>query len=144
MKCRVCGAENLYDAKYCINCGSLLENNEIQKGNNFDGSNININKSPLGVSSMVLGIISTIMGVICCFGWVNVVISILFGVLAIVFSIKAWNSGSRGQVVAGLVLGIIGLTLGIILLVLNSIDPELFIQWFEDNYPDLWDEYNNI
>jgi len=78
--------------------------------------NKNKKTSGLAIASLVLGIFSVLLGWIPFFGWILVILAILFGVLALININKGLNSG-RGLAFAGFVLGIIGFILALILMI---------------------------
>ena len=91
---------------------------------------------------MILGLISLILGLMCCLGWISIIASIATGIGAIVFSSMSLKSKSKGQAIAGMVLGILGLIIGLLMLFF-TLTADIWLQWFEENYPELWEEYYN-
>ncbi|MET9969321.1 DUF4190 domain-containing protein [Streptomyces sp. NPDC006356] len=88
----------------------------------------------MGVAALVLGILS------CCLFCLYGVVSIVLGILAVVFGIKGRRKAERGeatnhgQAQAGLITGIIGLVLGILMIVLIAIGITAAIN--SDDYDD--------
>ncbi|MFA6627403.1 MAG: zinc-ribbon domain-containing protein [Bacilli bacterium] len=145
MKCVTCGKENEDNAKYCVDCGAALVEASI-----FDADDPIVQEKPYNPKevyakpAMILGIVSLSFGIICCLGPISMVISILCGILAIIFSILSLKTDKRKNAVVGLVCGIIGLVLGILFtiafIVINS--PE-FLSYLEQNYPEIWQAYQD-
>lgn len=81
----------------------------------------------MGIAAMVLGILS------CCLFCLYGVVSVILGVLAVVFGIKGRRKAERGeannhgQAVAGLITGVIGIVLGLAVIVLLAIGITLAI-----------------
>ncbi|MFI7412323.1 DUF4190 domain-containing protein [Streptomyces sp. NPDC049627] len=75
----------------------------------------------MGVAALVLGILS------CCLFCLYGVVSLVLGILAVIFGIKGRKKAERGQATnhgqaqAGLITGIIGIVLGVIVIVLIAI-----------------------
>lgn len=92
----------------------------------------------IGIAAMVLGILS------CCLFCLYGVVSIILGVLAIVFGVKGRRKAERGeannhgQAQAGLITGIIGLILGIAVLVLMIVGITAAIN--DDDYDSDYDD----
>ncbi|MFF9488719.1 DUF4190 domain-containing protein [Streptomyces sp. NPDC014676] len=90
----------------------------------------------MGVAAMVLGILA------CCLFCFYGVVSVVLGVLAIVFGIKGRKKAEQGladnhgQAQAGLITGIIGLVLGIAVIVLIAIGVVAAINSEEDSWED--------
>ncbi|MEU1852118.1 DUF4190 domain-containing protein [Streptomyces sp. NPDC019990] len=88
----------------------------------------------MGVAAMVLGIVSCTL--FCMYG----VVSLVTGVLAVVFGIKgrrraeAGVANNHGQAQAGLIMGIIGIILGLVVIVLIAIGITAAIN--NDEYDD--------
>ncbi|MFF8017157.1 DUF4190 domain-containing protein [Streptomyces sp. NPDC007929] len=88
----------------------------------------------LGIAAMVLGIVSCTL--FCLYG----VVSLITGILAVVFGIKgrkraeAGVATNHGQAQAGLIMGIIGIILGIAVIVLIAVGITAAIN--SDNYDD--------
>ncbi|MFH0701192.1 MAG: DUF4190 domain-containing protein, partial [Candidatus Woesearchaeota archaeon] len=72
--------------------------------------------SGFAIASLVLGIFSILLGWIPFFGWILVVLAIVFGILALVNINKGFNSG-RGLAIAGFILGAVGFILAVIVLI---------------------------
>lgn len=138
MKCEICGKNNLDNAKFCSSCGSTLESDvAFIEIDNFKDS-----KEKFAGASMALGITSLIFStVLCCFGYYSSIIAIICGALAIIFAIIAWNSGTKNQIVSGLVCGIIGLLLGFLVISSIEIFSEEIIRFFEENLPDDYKDF---
>ncbi len=139
MKCPVCNSLNDQGARYCAYCGANLTvtTTFISKE-----SLVQAEYNPRTVyakPAMILGIISLVFGVICCMGPISIVLSIIPGILAIIFSILSLKTKERGKAVAGLICGIIGLFLGLLLLgiTLLFINPA-FLEYLRENYPEFW------
>ncbi|MFC8426541.1 DUF4190 domain-containing protein [Streptomyces sp. NPDC057236] len=90
----------------------------------------------MGVAAMVLGILA------CCLFCFYGVVSVVLGILAIVFGIKGRKKAEQGladnhgQAQAGLITGIIGLVLGIAVIVLIAIGVVAAINSEEDSWED--------
>ncbi|MEU6810671.1 DUF4190 domain-containing protein [Streptomyces sp. NPDC046831] len=75
----------------------------------------------MGTAAMVLGILS------CCLFCLYGVVSVVLGILAIVFGVKGRRKAERGeadnhgQAQAGLITGVIGLILGVVVLILIAV-----------------------
>lgn len=86
------------------------------------------------LASMILGICAFLF---CC----STVISIILGVLAIVFSIIGGKRDGKmsGYAIAGLVLGIVAILFAIVILVasMTLMDDEGFMQWLEEYLQEL-------
>lgn len=80
----------------------MEENNEVIKENN----EMNEEKKGMSITSMVLGIVGMI------------IVPLICGILAIIFSVIGKKKGGKGFATAGLVLGIIDTVYGVISLVL--------------------------
>lgn len=77
---------------------------EVRKGAGF------------AIASLVLGIFSVILGWIPVFGWIFVVLALVFAILALL-KIKKGEASGRGMAIAGLVLGGIGLVIAVIVMI---------------------------
>lgn len=66
--------------------------------------------SGFAIASLILGIFSILLGWVPFFGWILVILAIVFGILALINIDKGLNSG-RGLAIAGLILGVIGFIL---------------------------------
>lgn len=141
MRCKICGSDNSSGSKYCTSCGALIENNIYSEKNEELGI-VNYQKEQHGTAAMILGLISLILGLMCCLGWISIIASIATGIGAIVFSSMSLKSKSKGQAIAGMVLGILGLIIGLLMLFF-TLTADIWLQWFEENYPELWEEYYN-
>ncbi|KOT27613.1 membrane protein [Streptomyces caelestis] len=90
----------------------------------------------MGTAAMVLGILA------CCLFCMYGVVSVVLGVLAIVFGIKGRRKAeegladNHGQAQAGLITGIIGLVLGIAVIVLIAVGITAAINSEEDGWED--------
>ncbi|PZT68437.1 DUF4190 domain-containing protein [Streptomyces sp. SW4] len=90
----------------------------------------------MGIAAMVLGILA------CCLFCFYGVVSVVLGILAIVFGVKGRRRAERGeatnhgQAQAGLVMGVIGLVLGIAVLVLLAVGITAAINSDSDSYDD--------
>ncbi|MER7485781.1 DUF4190 domain-containing protein [Streptomyces sp. NPDC126497] len=90
----------------------------------------------MGVAAMVLGILA------CCLFCLYGVVSVVLGVLAIVFGIKGRRKAEQGladnhgQAQAGLITGIVGLVLGIAVIVLIAIGVTAALNSEEDRWED--------
>ncbi|MEU9335375.1 DUF4190 domain-containing protein [Streptomyces sp. NPDC048290] len=95
----------------------------------------------MGTAAMVLGILA------CCLFCVYGVVSVILGILAIVFGIKGKKraeqgiADNRGQAQAGLITGIIGLILGVATIVLLIVGFATAISEFEEEDPYYDDPY---
>jgi|SRR5690554_1502710 len=141
MKCNVCGMKNAEEAKYCYNCGSTLEQDDmIIKVEKQDS------KEKFASASMTLGIVSVVFAtVLCCFGYYSYFIALVTGGLAIIFAIISWKDGKKGQVVTGLVCGIIGLLFAIFYITSLEIYSKEIMEFLEDYFnqymPDNIEEF---
>lgn len=140
MKCLICGKENEQDAKYCVDCGALLSQpNYDQYGGNTVQEKPYNPRVIYAKPAMILGIVSLASGVICCLGPLSIVVSIVCGLLALIFGILSIKTDKQGQAVTGIVCGIIGLILGVLLVASIIIFQSAeFQQYLYDNYPELW------
>jgi hypothetical protein len=90
----------------------------------------------MGVAAMVLGILA------CCLFCVYGVVSIILGILAIVFGVKgrrkaeAGLANNHGQALAGLITGIIGLFLGIAVVILMIVGITAALNEDDSDYED--------
>ncbi|KUN96137.1 DUF4190 domain-containing protein [Streptomyces caeruleatus] len=88
----------------------------------------------MGVAALVLGILS------CCLFCLYGVVSIVLGILAVIFGVQGrrkaerGEANNRGQAQAGLITGIIGIVLGVLMIVLFIIGITAAIN--SDNYDD--------
>lgn len=88
-----------------------MENTTLQNGNDKNG---------MAVASLVLGIISICC---CCVSW----LSLILGVLAIVFAVLGRkNPAKKGLTTAGLVMGIIAVVLAVVSIIVARTD------WYQD------------
>ena len=88
-----------------------MENTTLQNGNDKNG---------MAVASLVLGIISICC---CCVSWV----SLILGVLAIVFAVLSKkNPAQKGLATAGLVMGIIAVVLAVVSIIVAN------TEWYQD------------
>lgn len=146
MKCQVCGKENDIDAKYCVDCGALLTKTEEKDPYQvYEVQEKPYNsREAYAKPAMILGLVSLGFGIICCFGPLSIIISIVCGILAIVFSILAMKTTQKGKAVTGLVCGIIGLLFGIMLLTIMILfnDPA-FLAYLQENYPEFWQAFQD-
>ncbi len=87
------------------------------------------------VASLVLGI----LGVVCCCAWY---LSLIFGILSIVFAVvnKKQNGKMSGMALAGLICGIVGVVMVVVVGVFDMMllrDPE-FMQWYNDMMNEMY------
>lgn len=124
-RCSFCGAENTPESKFCIKCGASIVDTETSVIFNSNVSNKNDNfnnvqkSSTLNNVGMILGIISVASILVCCCGLFGF-LSIIPGILAVVFSIiyMVKYNANDGKAIAGLILGIIGVILSIIIMII--------------------------
>jgi len=76
--------------------------------------------SGLAIASLVLGIFSVLLGWIPFFGWIFVILAIVFGILALTKINQGLFSG-RGLAMAGFILGAIGFILAVIVMIASII-----------------------
>ncbi|GAA2441155.1 hypothetical protein GCM10010421_34810 [Streptomyces glaucus] len=87
-----------------------------------------------GIAAMVLGILS------CCLFCMYGVVSVVLGILAVVFGIKGRKKAEQGladnhgQAQAGLIMGVIGLVLGVIVIVLIAVGITAAINEEQDGH----------
>jgi hypothetical protein len=97
----------------------------------------------MGIAAMVLGILS------CCLFCLYGVVSVVLGILAVVFGIKGRKrveqglADNHGQAQAGLITGIIGIILGVAVLVLLAIGITAAIN-MDDEYDSDSDTYGAL
>lgn len=97
----------------------------------------------MGIAAMVLGILS------CCLFCLYGVVSVVLGILAVVFGIKGRKraeqglADNHGQAQAGLITGIIGIILGVAVLVLLAIGITAAIN-MDDEYDSDSDSYGAL
>ncbi|MFJ5264591.1 DUF4190 domain-containing protein [Streptomyces sp. NPDC088387] len=90
----------------------------------------------MGIAAMVLGILACAL--FCFYG----VVSVILGILAVVFGIKGRKrveqgiANNHGQAQAGLITGIIGIVLGLVVLVLLAVGITAAINSDDDPYDD--------
>lgn len=138
MRCKICGGDNLEDAKYCEQCGSPIhEKLEIDEHH----THLYVKeKHGFATASMILGIISLVCStVLCCFAIISQVISLICGLLAIIFAILGWKTYKKQQAIVGLICAIIGILFAILFFALVIISPVLE-EFIKNNYPDIWEQ----
>lgn len=133
--CPKCGHENNDEFKFCMNCGAMLNEEEIHETVDVDPTP---QKSSLAKVSLITGIIS--MGLLvsmCCFPVAIIVgpIAIATGIISLVRTPKL----SKKQAIIGIVLGSIALLMSLIIFL--CMDPllELLKQYMQEyciQYPD--------
>ncbi|EYT83598.1 membrane protein, partial [Streptomyces sp. Tu 6176] len=93
----------------------------------------------LGVAALVLGILS------CCLFCLYGVVSLVLGILAVVFGVKGrrradrGEANNRGQAQAGFVTGVIGIVLGVAVIVLLIIGISVAVHDSDDSDPYYYD-----
>ena len=138
MNCNNCGRENQHGSSFCVECGMPLEG----ATQNFIDQEINLTKAKYANTSLILGIIGTAISVICCCLWyITPFITIVLGVLGIVFGAKSLNSPSRTKAQWGLALSIIAIvitiaiTLFIVIYYINNVEQiEEWLRKFSEEY----------
>ncbi|CAM5674169.1 hypothetical protein SALBM311S_00489 [Streptomyces alboniger] len=97
----------------------------------------------MGVAAMVLGILS------CCLFCLYGVVSIVLGILAVVFGLKGkkraecGEADNHGQAQAGLITGVIGIILGVAVIVLIAIGITAAIN-MDDEYDDSYGAFRAV
>lgn len=113
---------------YTNNANEYSYNNSGETNNRKVDSTIH----NYSVASLVLGIVSLVLSIICCCTYFSWIISIICGILGIIFGCLAKDQdGNReGIAKAGIICSIIGITLSIIMVILFTIlaisNPTLF------------------
>ena len=103
--------------------------NEKNTGNTNETENSKEkNKKAFCIASMVLGIVSIVM--CCSYG-----ISIICGILAVVFGILGIKSEKKGMAISGITTGAIGIIISIVMLII------LIIMGFSASIFDILDNY---
>jgi len=98
-ECMICHHINKEGAEYCESCGTILDAiNKIEKPTKQV-------KKDYGKAALINGIVSVATGIYI----ITAVLSIVPGILAIIFSCISIKRGYRGKNMVGLILGIIGL-----------------------------------
>jgi uncharacterized membrane protein YvbJ len=107
MYCTKCGAKNVWDDKFCHECGEMLNQPTSPPHPTVMGA---IRRSRLAVASMVLGIVGFL--IIPC-----AILGIIFGAISINQMGKGANLTGKGTAIAGLMCGIIVLIFWVIVIV---------------------------
>ena len=74
--------------------------------------------SGLAIASLVLGILSILLGWIPFFGWIFIILTLVFSIIALTVSTKNNQMKGRGMAIAGLVLGIVSLLIALMVIIL--------------------------
>lgn len=158
MKCKICGAENSEDAKYCKICGSELEievfEEEKAKGkvcpkcgaiNSDDSNYCKVCAAKLGypsvfspnekndsaTSSLVVAIISISCDVICCLFPLALIIGIVSLVMSIIQLIKV-SEKEKGKAIAALIISIIAIIIAFVF---------IYSTYLVLSNPEFWEKY---
>jgi len=140
MICPFCNKENETKNKYCVHCGKEIENHESQDEVNIKEEKITYDyKEKYAKKSSIYGSISFGFGVVSCFGPISIIISILFGIIAIIYGSKSLKTTKVFQAKMGITLGILGIILGIIILtVVILFSNNEFLAMIQNDYPEFW------
>ncbi len=109
------------------------QNNAFPSGNAYN----NPNDSGKGAGqSKTFGIISMILGIVSVISLCGCGVSIILGIVAVVFAALQMKRGKNGFAIAGLVMGIVGIVLGVFSVFLTVILQNSPL--FDD---DFWEEF---
>ena len=139
MFCKFCGSKLIKDAKFCTNCGNIVEKDETKEVAKETTTN-NINNTGSDTASLVLGIISLVLFFIPVIGFILGIISLILGLS---YKKKSGKSVGFALGLAGTILNIVFLAF-IILVAIVAIFDTPDDEYYEDsryNYHEHHDGY---
>lgn len=119
--CKNCGASNEDVSLFCAECGTKFEENPVAETQPAEKAQPMNETKPAekkkgGNAMAIIALISAILSLLCCY---FDVFAAVLAVVAIVLSIicLATKKGSKGMVIAALIIAIIGFAISVFLLV---------------------------
>ena len=141
MVCKICGANNTDDAKFCANCGEVFENVAAEQAETSfeydpnvasvepDFNTTTVVTDPgktFGLISMIIGIVSAVLGVACtcALGCIGGTFPALVGVAGFVLGIIGMNKSKQAgfknkNALIGIILSGVGIGAILIITIIN-------------------------